>query len=182
MAQAFRRRPDFEVTAGPVHTDDERAPSSDRRMQTIPRTGMTAPKVHSYLSHVIDPAATGLPDHACEDAVHLHLIHHPARILQILDTDRVGGAKTGLILGMQATLHDRFGGIVIDMEDLTVAPCAILRNLCRELGLSWADEMLWPSREGSRDAQSPAPGLQQAGMLRAALPFYRALKSRALTA
>lgn len=135
-----------------------------------------------------------------DGAAQVHLIRHPARVIASYGAKRGDATEADLGFGAQAALHDRLGGLIVDSDDLRADPRAVLGRLCAELGLPWSEAMLsWPAGGHAADGawaphwydaahrstgfappEGPPPETDRPDLLRAALPFYQAMASRAL--
>lgn len=155
---------------------------------------------HVYQKHMAHHMAAGMPLGWAEGAVHLHLIRHPARVIASYGRKHDALTEEAIAFAAQATLYDRLGGIVLDTSDLRHNPRAMLGKLCAEIGLPFSDAMLsWPPgghpsdgvwaahwydaahrSTGFAGPEGPLPEVARDDLLRAALPFYEAMKARAL--
>jgi hypothetical protein len=155
---------------------------------------------HVYQKHMAHHILHATPMGWAEGAVHVHLIRHPARVIASYGAKRAAATEADLGFAAQATLYDALGGIVLDTSDLRAAPGPMLRRLCVEIGLPWDAAMLaWPpgpklqdgawaphwygavhASTGFAGPEGPLPDVDRPDLLRAAMPFYEALKSRAL--
>ncbi|MEM9796239.1 MAG: HAD family hydrolase [Pseudomonadota bacterium] len=158
------------------------------------------PTGHVYQKHMAHHMCANFPLDWTEGAVHMHLIRHPARVIASYGDKRATVAEADLGFAAQASLFDRLGGVVLDTSDLRAAPDPMLRRLCAALGLDWDPAMLsWP--KGGNDAdgiwaahwygsvhrstgfagpEGSLPQVARTDLLRAAMPFYQALKARSL--
>ena len=154
---------------------------------------------HVYLKHMAHHME-GMPLGWAEGCVHVHLIRHPARVIASYAAKREAPTEADLGFAAQAALYDRLGGVVVDTEVLRRDPEAMLRALCAAVGLPWDAAMLrWPAgpkpfdgawaahwygavhrSTGFAGPEGPLPEGVDAALLRAALPFHRAMASRAL--
>lgn len=157
-------------------------------------------EVHSYQKHMAHHMRPGFPLDWTEGAAHIHLIRHPARVIASYGAKREAATEADLAFGAQASLYDRLGGVVLDTSDLRADPRGMLDRLCAELGLPFDVAMLsWPAgghpadgvwaahwydaahrSTGFAPPEGPPPETDRPDLLRAAMPFYRAMKSRAL--
>ncbi|UWQ22177.1 sulfotransferase [Jannaschia sp. W003] len=144
----------------------------------------------------------GMPLGWAGDWAHVHLIRHPARVIASYEAKREGPTEADLGFAAQATLHDRLGGVIVDTSALREDPEGMLRTLCAALGLEWTDRMLgWEAgpkpfdgawaphwygavhrSTGFAGAEGPLPAVERRDLLDACLPFYEAMRSRALVA
>ncbi|TFL19192.1 HAD family hydrolase [Jannaschia formosa] len=154
---------------------------------------------HVYQKHMAQHM-DGMPLGWAEGCAHVHLIRHPARVIASFREKHDALSEEAIAFAGQATLYDRLGGIVVDTEDLRRNPRAMLQKLCAEIGLPWSEAMLsWPAGGHQKDGvwaahwygavhrstgfagpEGPMPEVDTPDLLRAALPFYEALRSRAL--
>ncbi|PWJ22194.1 sulfotransferase family protein [Jannaschia seohaensis] len=155
---------------------------------------------HVYQKHMTHHME-GMPLDWAEGAVHVHLIRHPARVIASYGQKHDGLDEQAIGFATQAALYDRLGGIVVDTSELRRNPRAMLQKLCAEIGLPWSDAMLsWPAGGHSADGvwaahwydavhrstgfagpEGPLPETDRPDLLRGALPFYEAMRARALT-
>ncbi|MEM7711480.1 MAG: HAD family hydrolase [Pseudomonadota bacterium] len=155
---------------------------------------------HIYQKHMAHHMASGFPMAWADGAIHIHLIRHPARVLASYGAKWPDITENDIGFAAQAALYDALGGVVLDTSDLRQAPETMLKKLCAEIGLPWSDAMLsWPAGPKSCDGvwaahwydavhrstgfagpEGPLPHAPQPDLLRAALPFYEALRARAL--
>jgi hypothetical protein len=156
-------------------------------------------KPHVYQKHMAHHMP-GMPLGWAEGAVHLHLIRHPARVIASYRAKHDALDEAAIGFAAQATLYDRLGGIVLDTSDLRRNPRGMLGKLCAEIGLPFSETMLsWPAgghpsdgvwaahwydsvhrSTGFAGPEGPLPEVTRDDLLRQALPFYEALKARAL--
>ncbi|CTQ32498.1 hypothetical protein [Jannaschia rubra] len=158
------------------------------------------PKVHSYQKHMAHHMLPGFPMGWAEGAVHLHLIRHPARVIASYGAKRAEATEADIGFAAQAALYDRIGGLVLDTGDLRADPPRMLARLCAEAGVAYDPAMLrWPAGGHAADGvwaahwygavhrstgfagpEGPLPEVDRPDLLAAAMPFYRAMRSRAL--
>lgn len=160
-------------------------------------------RAHWYMKHMPHHMLPGFDMAWAESAVNIHLIRHPARVIASYAAKRDALTLEDIGFAQQATLFDRFEGPVIDSETIRANPRAALRRLCAEIGLPWDDGMLkwsagpkpfdgvWAAHwygavhqsTGFAQAEGPLPEVaaQHRAILDAALPFYEAMKARAIT-
>jgi hypothetical protein len=87
---------------------------------------------------------------ALEGLLHAHLIRDPARLIASYARVRAEPTAEDLGLDRQLELYERFGGPVIDADDVLHDPRGVLGALCAALGVPWDERMLaWPA--GPRD-------------------------------
>ncbi|CTQ48942.1 hypothetical protein [Jannaschia donghaensis] len=162
----------------------------------------SAPKTHSYQKHMAHHMVDGIPLDWAEGAVHLHLIRHPARVIASYGAKRDEITEADIAFAAQATLYDRLGGLIVDTADLRDNPTGILGKICAEMGIPFDEAMLrWPSGGHASDGiwaahwynavhrstgfagpEGPLPQVSRDDLLAAAMPFYKAMKSRAIQA
>ncbi|MEM8848524.1 MAG: HAD family hydrolase [Pseudomonadota bacterium] len=155
---------------------------------------------HVYQKHMAHHMHPGFPMDWVDGATHIHLIRHPARVIASYGAKWRDITEADIGFAAQATLYDKLGGVVLDTSDLRQAPEIMLKSLCAEIGLPWSDTMLeWPAgpkpydgvwaghwynsvhaSTGFAGPEGPLPATARQDLLEAALPFYEALKSRAL--
>jgi hypothetical protein len=155
--------------------------------------------------HMVGPVdILDFPDHA-----HGFLIRHPARVVASYAAKRIDISLHDLGYERQRDDFDRIADRqgkappVLDSADILRDPEAALRQLCTALGIGWDPAMLhweqgyrstdgvWASHWYNKVAESSAfapperdlPKLSsaQASIAEAALPFYQAMKTHALT-
>ncbi|GIT92594.1 branched chain amino acid aminotransferase [Jannaschia pagri] len=212
MMYAFAARPDFDVMDEPFYAAylaatglphpmrDEILAGQPTDPADVAQLCQARPKAHVYQKHMAHHMSAGMPLGWAEGAVHLHLIRHPARVIASYGAKRDEITEDDIAFAAQATLYDRFGGIVVDTSDLRNNPEKMLRKICAECGLPWTDAMLrWPAGGHAADGvwarhwygavhrstgfagpEGPLPQVTRDDLLAAALPFYRALKARAI--
>ena len=129
MMYAFGNRPDFEVMDEPFYAAYLAATGLDHPMRdailasqpsdpdAVAAACAAKPKTHSYQKHMAHHMVAGMPLSWAEGAVHLHLIRHPARVIASYGAKRETITEADIAFAAQATLYDRFGGIVIDTAD-----------------------------------------------------------------
>ncbi len=212
MMYSFGNRPDTEVMDEPFYAAYLAATGLDHPMRDailasqptdpaeVARLCAATPHAHGYQKHMAHHMLPGFPMAWSDDAIHLHLIRHPARVIASYGEKRGDITEADIGFAAQATLYDRVGGIVIDTADLRNGPRAMLGRFCAEVGLAWDDAMLaWPAGDHASDGvwaahwygavhrstgfagpEGPLPDVARDDLLNAALPFYRAMKARAL--
>ena len=155
---------------------------------------------HRYLKLMAHHMTPATPLDWAEGCAHLHLIRHPARVIASYGAKRGAAAEADLGYPAQAALYDRLGGVVVDTTDLRADPEAMLRAMCAALSLPWTDAMLgwdpgprpfdgvWAAHwygavhrsTGFAGPEGPVPTVDRLDLLRAAMPFYDAMRARAL--
>jgi hypothetical protein len=214
MMYSFASRPDFEVldepfygaflkTTGrpdPMAKDIMAAHETNwhRSAATCARDG--AP--HVYQKHMCHHILEDTPLDWAEDAKHVFLIRHPARVLVSYHDKRQQVTLDDIGSEQQLDLFEEFGGVVIDSADIRAAPEAMLRALCTALDLDFDPAMLsWPAggipadgiwarhwynavhaSTGFAGPEGPLPDLSGAlaELCEEALPSYAILKTQRL--
>ncbi|MEM7644278.1 MAG: HAD family hydrolase [Pseudomonadota bacterium] len=168
--------------------------------ELVSRLCATGGNPHVYQKHMAHHMHSGFPMDWADGAVHIHLIRHPARVIASYGAKWSDISEADIGFAAQAALYDKLGGLVLDTSDLRQAPETMLKKLCGEIGLPWSDAMLaWPAGPKPHDGiwashwynavhastgfagpEGPLPETARPDLLRAALPFYEALRSRAL--
>ncbi|SDY29187.1 hypothetical protein SAMN05444004_10159 [Jannaschia faecimaris] len=212
MMYSFGNRPDFEVMDEPFYAAYLAQTGIDHPMrgeilsnQSFDPSAVAAlcaatPKIHSYQKHMAHHMVPGIPLDWARDAVHLHLIRHPARVIASYGAKRDQITEADIAFAAQATLYDRIGGLILDTADLRDNPRGMLAKLCAELGISFDESMLeWPAgghradgiwaahwynavhkSTGFAGPEGPLPRVKRDDLLAAAMPFYAAMKARAI--
>jgi hypothetical protein len=89
---------------------------------------------------------------ALEPLTHAHLIRDPRRVLASYAKVREQPTQADLGVQQQVALHRRFGGPVVDSDDLLRDPEGVLRRLCDALHVPFDAAMLsWPAGPRSTD-------------------------------
>lgn len=155
---------------------------------------------HSYQKHMAHHMLPDFPLDWAEGAVHLHLIRHPARVIASYGAKREEIAEADIGFAAQAALFDRLGGVVLDTADLRADPEGMLRAICDAAGVGFDPAMLsWPAGGHAADGvwaahwynaahrstgfagpEGPLPEVDRTDLLQQAMPFYEAMKARAL--
>lgn len=100
----------------------------------------------SYQKHMTHHVLPEVDLGALEPLTHAHLIRDPRRVLASYAKVREQPTVADLGVAQQVALHRRFGGPVIDSDDLLRDPEAVLRRLCAALGVPFDAAMLsWPA-------------------------------------
>ncbi|WP_179381227.1 sulfotransferase-like domain-containing protein [Jannaschia marina] len=212
MMYAFGNRADVEVMDEPFYAAYLARTGLDHPMRDailasqptdpadVARRCAAPPMRHGYQKHMAHHMVDGMPLDWAEGAVHLHLIRHPARVIASYGAKRDEITEADIAFAAQATLYDRFGGLVVDTADLRQDPAAMLRRICAEIGLPFDAAMLeWPAgghpadgvwaahwygavhrSTGFAGPEGPMPPVTRGDLLRAALTFYEAMRARAL--
>ena len=120
-----------------------------RRLTTDPLTAGVAIAYQKHMTHHVLPevdldAFTGLR--------HAFLIRDPRRLLASYAKVREAPTLDDLGLRQQVALHRRFGGPVVDSDDLLRDPEGVLTALCTALGVPFDERMLsWPAGPRATD-------------------------------
>ncbi|SFJ78447.1 sulfotransferase family protein [Jannaschia pohangensis] len=158
------------------------------------------PARHGYQKQMAHHMLPGFPMDWAEGAVHVHLIRHPARVIASYGVKRDDIAEADIGFAAQAALYDRVGGLVLDTADLRDDPAGMLARLCAAAGVPFDPAMLsWPAgghvadgvwaahwynavhrSTGFAGPEGPLPDVARDDLLRSAMPFYNAMKARAL--
>jgi hypothetical protein len=100
----------------------------------------------SYQKHMTHHVQPEIDLGALEPLTHAHLIRDPRRVLASYARVREQPTLADLGVRQQVALHRRFGGPVIDSDDLLRDPEGMLRRLCEALGVPFDAAMLsWPA-------------------------------------
>lgn len=100
---------------------------------------------HYYLKLMTHHMLPDVPVDWLDGFVHVHLIRHPARVIASYSEKRENPSLNDLGYPQQQTLFRRFGGTVIDSDDVRRNPGAVLSKLCHAIGLDYTSGMLrWP--------------------------------------
>ena len=155
---------------------------------------------HVYQKHMAHHMVPGMPLDWTQGAAVIHLIRHPARVIASYNDKRDEIDEDAIGFAAQASLYDRLGGVVLDTADLRDDPRGMLGRLCAEIGLDFHDAMLaWPAGGHAADGvwaahwynavhrstgfagpEGPLPDVRRDDLLAAALPYYDAMRARAL--
>ncbi len=160
-------------------------------------------KPHFYMKHMPHHMLDGFPISWAKSCTNVHLLRHPARVIASYSAKREDVTLDDLGFRQQKELFDEIGGALIDSHDVRANPETALRALCAEIGLDFEPEMLtWPSGGHPSDGiwaahwygavhrstgfagpegELPTLSGHEAALLEAAMPYYEALKSRALS-
>ncbi len=212
MMYSFGNRPDFSILDEPFYAAFLAETGLEHPMRdAILASQPTAPRIvatlcakggkpHTYQKHMAHHMLADFPLDWAADAVHIHLIRHPARVIASYGEKRHEITEFDLGFAAQATLYDRLGGLILDTSDLRDNPRDMLEKLCSELGLPFSEAMLsWPAGGHPADGiwaahwynavhrsttfngpEGPLPVVGRDDLLQSALPFYNALKARKL--
>jgi hypothetical protein len=96
----------------------------------------------SYQKHMTHHVLPEIDLDALANLTHAHLIRDPRRVLASYVKVRDRPTPADLGLERQLELHRRFGGPVIDSDDLLHDPEGVLRKLCTALGVPFDEQML----------------------------------------
>ena len=100
----------------------------------------------SYQKHMTHHVLPEVDLGALEPLTHAHLIRDPRRVLASYAKVREQPTVADLGVLQQVALHRRFGGPVVDSDDLLRDPEGVLRLLCDALGVPFDAAMLsWPA-------------------------------------
>jgi hypothetical protein len=166
MMRAWENRPDTVVVDEPLYAyylaatgldhpgRDAVLASQPTDWRTVVRTLTTGPlpdgATISYQKHMTHHVLPEVDLDALEGLRHAHLIRDPRRLLASYAKVREAPTLADLGLVQQVALHRRFGGPVIDSDDLLRDPRGVLTALCAALGVPFDERMLsWPA--GPRD-------------------------------
>ena len=88
---------------------------------------------------------SGFPLSWTKDALNIHLIRHPARVIASYGAKRDMPTLEDIGFPQQLDLIERLGGFIIDSSDIRLRPEHMLRNLCDFAGIPFDHGMLqWP--------------------------------------
>lgn len=80
-----------------------------------------------------------------QDAVHIHLLRHPARVIASYSAKREMPTVEDIGFPQQVELIRRLGGVVVDSCDIRRDPEGMLKALCSHIGIAFDPAMLsWP--------------------------------------
>lgn len=96
----------------------------------------------SYQKHMTHHVLPEIDLGALEPLTHAHLIRDPRRVLASYAKVREQPTLADLGVQQQVALHRRFGGPVVDSDDLLRDPEGVLRRLCDALGVPFDASML----------------------------------------
>jgi len=157
MMYAFGNRADFAVWDEPFYApylaatgadhplrdaivaahETDPAKVAQRCLDTIP-----AQMPHFYMKHMPHHMIDGFPLDWATECINIHLIRHPARVIASYGAKRQEMTLEDIGFAQQAALYDRFGGIVIDSDDIRADPDRMLRKLCTVINLDFDPAML----------------------------------------
>jgi len=102
-------------------------------------------KPNLYMKHMPHHMIDGFPLTWAAQCVNIHLIRHPARVIQSYGAKRDTITADDIGFAQQLRLYEQIGGIVIDSADIRDDPEEMLNILCDMIGLDFDDAMLtWP--------------------------------------
>lgn len=216
MMYSFANRPDFDVLDEPFYAPFLRQSGLLHPMATEIIAAhesdwnkaaaiCDAPGIpHIYQKHMTHHILKQTPMDWAEDAAHIFLIRHPARVLASYNAKRDQVTLDDIGIQQQIDIYEEYGGIIVDSEDLRANPQAMLRALCAGLDLDFDPAMLsWPQGGTEADGiwaehwyetahestgfagpEGPLPDLsgELAELCEEALPTYAILKMQRLTA
>ncbi len=165
LMRAWENRPDCRVVDEPLYAAYLAAtgldhPMRDQVLASQPQdAGVVAAAMTGirgaaivYQKHMSQHLLPGMPRAWIDALSNAFLIRNPRRVLASYDQKRPAPTLADIGIAQQAELFgrlsDRTGGAppVIDADDLQASPEAVLRALCRALGVSFCAEMLsWPA-------------------------------------
>jgi hypothetical protein len=106
--------------------------------------GDVAAAIH-YQKHMTHHMTPDIDLGALTGLTHAFLIRDPARLIASYARIRAEPTAEDLGLDRQLELFERFGGPVVDADDVLRDPRGVLGRLCAELGVPWEEGMLaWP--------------------------------------
>ena len=158
---------------------------------------------HIYQKHMTHHILEATPMDWAEDAAHIYLIRHPARVLASYHAKREQVTLDDIGIQQQLDIYEEYGGIILDSEDIGANPQAMLQALCDGLEISFDPNMLsWPEGGNPADGiwgqhwyeavhqstgfagpEGPLPDLSGAlaELCQEAMPAYTLLKMQRLT-
>jgi len=110
-----------------------------------------------YQKHMTHHMLPDFPLSWSEDVTNIFLIRHPDRVIASYHAKRENPTLEDIGFRQQAAIFEKLKGkghstIVIDSEDILMAPEASLRTLCEAINLPFTPEMLnWPKGGHSSD-------------------------------
>lgn len=106
----------------------------------------------SYQKHMTHHVLPEIDLGTLEPLTHAHLIRDPRRVLASYTKVREQPTLADLGVQQQVALHRRFGGPVVDSDDLLRDPEGVLRALCAAIGVPFDAAMLsWPAGPRNSD-------------------------------
>lgn len=112
---------------------------------------------HYYQKHMTQHMVPGVPRDWMREVVNVFLIRHPARVIASYAAKRENPILEDIGFAQQAELFDEVTGwggkpFVIDSTDIRENPEAMLRKLCKAIGLRFRIDMLtWPKGGNADD-------------------------------
>ncbi len=163
-----------------------------RELTTGPLGGGARIGYQKHMAHHLLPE---VDREALRPLRHAFLIRDPSALISSYARVRDRPTLPDLGLAQQVDIHRRFGGPVVDADDILRAPAAVLAALCAALDVAWDPAMLsWPAGPQAtdgvwgphwydsvwastgfgppRNAPAPSPGAELAPLLDACLPLY----------
>ena len=120
-------------------------------VRTLTEAPLPKPATIQYQKHMTHHVLPDVDLETLEPLRHAFLIRDPLRVLASYARVREEPTLADLGLPQQAALFRRFGGPVVDADDLLRDPETTLRHLCRALDVPFDPAMLsWPP--GPRDS------------------------------
>jgi hypothetical protein len=106
----------------------------------------------AYQKHMTHHVLPEVDLDALAGLTHAHLIRDPRRVLASYAKVREAPTLADLGIRQQVALHRRFGGPVVDSDDLLRDPAGVLAALCAALGVPFDERMLsWPAGRRATD-------------------------------
>lgn len=158
---------------------------------------------HYYLKLMAHHMVGGFPLAWAGSCVNVHLIRHPARVIASYAAKREDPTPEDIGYFQQLELFETLGGIVVESDDIRKNPAGMLGKLCAEIGIDYKPSMLtwaaggvpedgvwaahWYGAVHQSSGFAPPEGdlpivpERYQEVLKAVIPAYLALKSRALT-
>ena len=161
MMRAWENRPDTVVVDEPLYAyylaatgldhpgRDAVLASQPTDWRAVVRTLTTDPlpddAAIAYQKHMTHHVLPEVDLDALAGLTHAHLVRDPRRVLASYAKVREQPTLADLGLEQQVALHRRFGGPVVDSDDLLRDPRGVLAALCGALGVPFDERMLsWP--------------------------------------
>ncbi|MGC9419616.1 MAG: HAD family hydrolase [Rhodovulum sp.] len=115
-------------------------------------------KAHFYQKHMCQHMIAGIPRDWMDEVTNVFLIRHPARVLASFAAKYENPTLDDIGFVQQAELFDRVAQrtgkapLVVDSADIRDNPEAMLRKLCKALGVGFIPAMLaWPKGGHAQD-------------------------------
>lgn len=159
MLRAWGNRPDTTVVDEPLYaaylaTTGIDHPGREEVLAAQPRdwravaerlTRGPVPTPIHYQKHMTHHMTADVDLDAFAPLTHAFLVREPARLLASYARIRCEPTPADLGLHRQCEIFDRFGGPVLDADDVLRDPPGLLRALCAALDVPWDERMLsWP--------------------------------------